>query len=290
MAVTFDELLAGLGARRSGDQHSACCPAHDDRRPSLSIAQRDGRLLLYCHAGCDFWAIVEALERRGLWPVQSEQLAAAVDPHDAEAKAAELYRRLRRINAEAEALDHTRADRYLTQRRITIRPPPQQLGYHPSLFHPWSRTTWPAMLGVVRDVDGHFAGFHRTWLSSAEPIDKAPVDPPRAMLGPLRGHAVQLSPPAARMVIGEGIETTLSAMQLYNMPGWAALTATNLKSIVLPPTVRSVVILADDDQAGLRGAIAGAQRLRREGREVAVIKPQSTNDFNDLLTGVQHER
>jgi hypothetical protein len=41
---------------------TACCPAHHDRRPSLSIARgSDGRALLKCHAGCDIEAIVKAL-------------------------------------------------------------------------------------------------------------------------------------------------------------------------------------------------------------------------------------
>lgn len=32
----------------------ACCPAHDDRNPSLSVnEQPDGRVLIQCFAGCD---------------------------------------------------------------------------------------------------------------------------------------------------------------------------------------------------------------------------------------------
>ena len=30
----------------------ACCPAHEDRSPSLSIRQADDRILIYCFAGC----------------------------------------------------------------------------------------------------------------------------------------------------------------------------------------------------------------------------------------------
>jgi len=30
----------------------ACCPAHDDHRPSLSIKVDDGKILLHCHANC----------------------------------------------------------------------------------------------------------------------------------------------------------------------------------------------------------------------------------------------
>ncbi|MBN2563136.1 MAG: DUF3987 domain-containing protein [Phycisphaerae bacterium] len=49
-------------AKRNGRSWIAQCPAHDDRRPSLSISEGDdGRALLCCHAGCAVEAIVEAL-------------------------------------------------------------------------------------------------------------------------------------------------------------------------------------------------------------------------------------
>jgi len=41
---------------------SARCPCHDDNLNSLSIAEGDdGRALLFCHAGCNFEDIVDAL-------------------------------------------------------------------------------------------------------------------------------------------------------------------------------------------------------------------------------------
>jgi len=45
------------------DEVSAQCPAHDDYHPSLSLARgRDGkRAVMYCHAGCSYERIVEAL-------------------------------------------------------------------------------------------------------------------------------------------------------------------------------------------------------------------------------------
>jgi hypothetical protein len=43
-------------------QWAARCPAHEDRRASLSISEGDdGRVLVRCHAGCSVDAIVEAL-------------------------------------------------------------------------------------------------------------------------------------------------------------------------------------------------------------------------------------
>jgi len=64
------------GARRSGDSWQARCPAHDDRTPSLSIAQRNGKLLVHCFAGCRQADVIAALRQRGLWP----QPEAAHDP------------------------------------------------------------------------------------------------------------------------------------------------------------------------------------------------------------------
>ena|SRR5215211_1611013 len=42
--------------------HVARCPAHDDMKPSLSVAEGDdGRVLLKCYAGCDIEEIIDAL-------------------------------------------------------------------------------------------------------------------------------------------------------------------------------------------------------------------------------------
>lgn len=53
---------AGCRPRKSSRGWVARCPAHDDRRPSLSVAVGDdGRVLVYCHAGCTPEAMVAAL-------------------------------------------------------------------------------------------------------------------------------------------------------------------------------------------------------------------------------------
>lgn len=39
-----------------------CCPAHEDRSPSLTLHEtNDGRILARCHAGCNFEEIVNAV-------------------------------------------------------------------------------------------------------------------------------------------------------------------------------------------------------------------------------------
>ena len=59
--ITLQALLDLVGARRSGDSWVGRCPAHKDRTPSLSVCERDGKILLHCFAGCTYKAICSAL-------------------------------------------------------------------------------------------------------------------------------------------------------------------------------------------------------------------------------------
>ena len=38
--------------RRAGKGYTACCPAHADKSPSLSVTQGDNGVILYCFGGC----------------------------------------------------------------------------------------------------------------------------------------------------------------------------------------------------------------------------------------------
>src|SRR5947207_3189953 len=72
------ELLLGKlpGAKKSGNERSARCPAHDDRRASLSVAEGDdGRALVKCHAGCTAGAVASAvgLTLRDLMPARNDR-------------------------------------------------------------------------------------------------------------------------------------------------------------------------------------------------------------------------
>ena len=54
MSAPVENLVQRLHAKRNGKGWIANCPAHDDRKPSLSINEgSDGRALLKCHAGCN---------------------------------------------------------------------------------------------------------------------------------------------------------------------------------------------------------------------------------------------
>ncbi len=61
--MDLQEFLSLLnGTKKIGkQQYQAKCPAHDDKNPSLSIAKKDDKILLHCHAGCNTREILNVL-------------------------------------------------------------------------------------------------------------------------------------------------------------------------------------------------------------------------------------
>lgn len=79
-AGTAEDIAVALGGwkgqrpTRNRRGWLARCPAHEDKRASLSLADApDGKLLLNCFAGCSFVEVREALVRRGLLPDNDNQ-------------------------------------------------------------------------------------------------------------------------------------------------------------------------------------------------------------------------
>jgi Protein of unknown function (DUF3987) len=74
MSAPVENLVSRLQAKRRGKGWIAKCPAHEDRKPSLSVDEgADGRVLIKCHAGCSTDDVIGALglTRRDLFPAMS---------------------------------------------------------------------------------------------------------------------------------------------------------------------------------------------------------------------------
>jgi phage/plasmid primase-like uncharacterized protein len=181
----------------------------------------------------------------------------------------------------AQSAHGTVVEAYLQSRSIRV-PPPPSIRFHPRLKHSGG-DVWPAMVALVSDgISGQPLAVHRTFLAH-DGASKAPVKQPKMMLGPCRGGVVRLATPSDELMVGEGIETCLSAMQASARPTWAALSTSGLRSLALPPTIQTVIILADGDEAGETAASAAADRWVREGRSVRIARAPKGADFNDLL-------
>lgn len=283
-----ESIAEALGGRKVGQGWTARCPAHDDREPSLSIRDADGKVLVRCHAGCNQRDVIAALKERGLWDCKertafrkSLRLKASPprpDPDHAERSAFALSIWHSTIPAVG-----TPVEAYLASRGLTCSLPPS-LRFHRGLKHP-SGGIWPCMVALgTRGADNTPLAIHRTFLSQ-EGRSKAPVEPVKMMLGPCRGGAVRLRAPGEVLMIGEGIETCLAAMQATGHPAWAALSTSGLRALDLPGCVRDVIVLADGDDPGEAASRDSALRWMQQGRRVRIARPPRGLDFNDVLLG-----
>ena len=287
--MTAETIGKALGGHRAGATWMARCPAHDDSNPSLSISVgKNGKVLVRCHAGCDQRDVIAALSERGLWDATGKRLGGIAqkhrknlererDPDDKARTEAALA-----IWRASQNIAGSLAETYLRSRGITL-PPLSSLRFHPGLKHA-SGGVWPAMVAlVVHGETGEAVAIHRTFLA-CDGHGKAPVEQVKMMLGPCRGGVVRLAEARNKLMVGEGIETCLAAMQASGHPTWAALSTSGLRSFELPAHISQVVVLADGDDAGEAAAQDCAKRWQREGRSVRIARPPSGMDFNDLLS------
>jgi len=179
--------------------------------------------------------------------------------------------------------------KYLEKRGLRFDAYPKMLRFLPNARYTHedgSKTTHPAMVARFVSDDATISTVHLTFLDNDG--NKALVYPVRKLAPgkvPL-GGAVRLFNSAETMGIAEGIETALSAAQLYELPVWSALTAGAMTRWVPPPSAKSIIVFADCDQTftGQSAAYALAHRLKTEGRNVEVRVPDLMDtDWNDIL-------
>ena len=139
---------------------------------------------------------------------------------------------------------------------------------------------FPMMLAKVQGADGKPVGLHRTYLT--EGGEKAPVDKAKKLMRGLgiSGGAIRLFPAGEVLAVAEGIETALAVHALTGQACWATVSATLMIKLIVPETVKTVIIYADNDSEDHTGKRAGqdaahnlAERLRTEGKIVKIVYP-----------------
>jgi len=345
--VSLAELIgAAVALKPAGRELRGLCPFHAERTPSFYVVEAKGFWHCFgcgAHGDAIGWitrttnaTFPEAIEylasRAGL---RADLVPLPTARPIVQRPAAELLSRERRAKiagarqlwAMSGPIAGTVAARYLREaRRIRLAPPPS-LRFHPNIEHPFAGAgcRFAAMVAAIQGEDepgpdGHangraVVGVHCTYLARGG-IEKAPPPPgwpaseewkTKIMRGAARGGAVRLTMAEDVMVVAEGIETALAALQvLYDSDHgcahiagepvgvWAALSLDNLGAVKLPAGVRDVILAADSDgkipdaddwrrrdpEAAL---LAAAQRHADQGRNVRIARPAAGGDFNDLL-------
>lgn len=277
-ARTIVERLNGTWLHGKG---MCCCPAHDDRTPSLSLTLGRKAILFHCFAGCSNEEVIAALDRQG---VRSRDLfdgsgAVAADTQEKR----DFNSNARRLWHSATAISDSPAEGYLAQRGI-LRASDQlrYLGRTP--LGPRGAVLFlPAMLAAVTTDIGIIA-IHRTFLDL--PNGKlAGFERPKRALGSLGCGAVRIATPVqGRLGLAEGIESALSAMQLFGIPCWATLGNERFGLVAIPESVRELYLFIDNDAGGALAEERALKAYAAPNRVIHSRAPASPGfDWNDEL-------
>ena len=162
------------------------------------------------------------------------------------------------------------------------------LRYHPAC--PWKDDTGklvsvPAMVAAMRCIHtDRIKAVHRTRLTP----DGRKVD--RRMLGDAAEAAIKLDPEDAvtmGLVVGEGIETTLSARQLGFKPTWALGSVSTISTFPVLSGIEALTLLAESDKKGAnaKAITTCGTRWHEAGRTVVTVASLIGGDINDALQG-----
>ena len=281
---------------KRGRDHWACCPIHTEKTASFKI--NEDRRAFHCF-GCgasgdvfDYlhrvhnMELPEALEylaiEAGISPDREGRKRPTRQPqtpavtHNDDKKRTEKALAIWKASQPA---PETPVENYLRHRGITI-PVPASIRYNPAIWYAPSGLSLPCMIAAVQAPNRRIVAIHRTYIR-LDGKGKAGVVTPKMALGPLGTGAVRLGPANAALGIAEGIETGLSAMQLFGLPVWCAQ-GSRLHRIALPEEVRRVIIYADSGEAGIEAADKALKAFSEQGRKAEICVPD-LGDFNDVL-------
>ena len=274
------EIASRLGLKRSrpGEYRGACpCCSYAG---AAVLDERHGRPLLWCASCADkagLAVVLRAAAGGALLAHRPERLPrAAPDPAARIERAKAIWDGGERIEQD------TPAHKYLERRRISHAASSPALRWRSDVPHP-SGGRRIALLARIDAPSGEFVGIQRVFLKPDG--SKAAIEPAKASLGTIAGGAVRLQNASFELVVAEGIESAAAAGMLLNMPAWSAISAGNMaRSLMLPASVRSVVVAVDNDMAGLRAAREAWRRWKSEGRAVRFLKPVAIGaDAADVL-------
>lgn len=285
-------ITAALQGRWHGRYGLARCPAHGDRKPSLTLADGPGgRLLAHCKTGCGFADVLEAL--RGLGIIEGRGAVPQTGPAELARYEAEQRReadkreqQAQAVWAEALPIRGTPAETYLRRARGITCALTDSLRFHPACWHP-SAKRLPAMIARIEGAER--LAVHRTYLR-ADGSGKAGAEPAKAMLGAVAGGAVRLSQGREALAVAEGIESALSLLcgpLCGAVAVWAALSTSGLARLRLPATPGALIIAADGDAPGKAAAAKLAARACGLGWSVTLFPAPDGQDWNDVLQSMK---
>lgn len=294
--VTGRQIVIALKGHWHGNRGSCRCPAHDDRDPSLSVTQRPDRVLVHCFAGCPQTDVIAALRSQGLWPDRDEsgirqQPKPPAIPRGLDADEISNMQAAREIWSRAVPIERTAASLYLWSRSLDTTRLPPTLRAASALYNAEVKKPYPALVAAIQDGSGRVTAVQRTWVLHRVEINRtmpakgsrAPLKTAKKTLGPIGDGAIRLAKPDITLGIAEGLETGLSARQIFRLPIWVSCGAWRMGKLALPNIVARVVIFGDNGSEGEKAAWRAAHEYEAQGYTVGVeLPPAEFEDWNEF--------
>jgi hypothetical protein len=285
--VSLRPIVRALGGDlyAGGRRANVPAPGHSHHDRSVSLLLQGGRVVVHTFNGTDWQDVLADLRARGLVDAAGAPRGggrggdARDDPsHSARLAAA------RRLWSETRPIDGTLSARHARLRGI-VRALPDALRHHPAAplaVYIACRHTRPALVAAIVDPAGELQAIELTYLA---PNGRRAIGLrlPRKTIGLVPpGSAVRLDPPGSELLVGEGVFTTLSASEVFGLPGWALTSTRNLRAWSPPDGVRRVLIAADRGRDGERSAEILRGRLAWAGLAAVIrLPPPPHGDWNE---------
>lgn len=296
--MTLRAVVAALGGDlyHNGFRANVPGPGHSVQDRSVSLWLTGGRVVAHSFGGSDWRAVLDDLRRRGLIDAASRPTGTA-GSYNVPAVRPDAH--IRRQTAERLWSQGMRTGpaglvaRHLRRRGVRWSVDLRDLLEHPAAPISAYRTGGAALRALMTRIsnpDGNTAGVELTYLDAAarQAVHLAVSRKTVGCVPP--GAAVRLRPSQERMLVAEGVITTLSAMRWFNMPGWALLSAGNLAAWTPPPGVSAVLIAADRGRPGETAGRRLERRLQARGVEAEMrLPPKDRGDWNDALHLIEEE-
>tara|TARA_R100000541_G_scaffold50987_1_gene58306 strand:+ start:3368 stop:4360 length:993 start_codon:yes stop_codon:yes gene_type:complete len=188
---------------------------------------------------------------------------------------------------------------YLKSRGI-YQLPEMSIKYSRSEFDRAVNRSFECMFAVATDEQMNIVYTHKTYLEGSSKAD-CQVNKKMETVNKYNlpcdscGHehaanvAVKMFPISETLGISEGIESGLSAYQLFGFPVWSVLNTSIMKEFKAPAGVKTLVIYADNDRngAGMAAAFTCGHKnilANNDVSKVVIRSPAKVDaDFNDML-------
>ena len=148
----------------------------------------------------------------------------------------------------------------------------------------WDHSFYEGLVAEIVNSEGDRVSLHCTYLDKGR---KAPVKAVKKVLGKeLSGCAVRLAETDESGVLGlaEGIETALSASELFGVPVWSVVAAFNFRNFVPPKSVRRIIIFGDSERTlSVKGRLMRAPLKSNSG--IPTLRSKCVCPSNRVQTG-----